>query len=432
MPEKYKCIECGKEFSTESHTEDETKFCSQECMDEYKKSNRRGEWVTKICPSCGKEFESLKSRNKKYCSEKCFNDKNDLYMQYNCDCCGKEIRMRKSDYQKKIKRNQKSISCSKECANIMKHTGREIACDNCGKNFYRSQSVIDKQEHHFCCLDCELEYKHNLHYEDRKCEICGETFHVKKKSDQRFCSITCQGKWQSTQIGELNPRFKREKIECEYCHKEIYVKNYKIKSGQHNFCSNKCRQKWYAKTWCQQIEWKNLSRERLLKSLQEGKMGNNLNSKPQILVDNLLNKMKIEFIKEYPITYYAIDDYLTGSNLMIEVQGDYWHSNPYKFKNKLAERQFKIITKDKAKHSYIKNKYGIEVLYLWEDDILNNIEVCEKLISLYIKTNGILNNYHSFNYYIDENHNLCLKDIIVTPYQDMDVDMYRHLKQKTS
>ena len=67
-----------------------------------------------------------------------------------------------------------------------------------------------------------------------------------------------------------------------------------------------------------------------------------------------------------------------------------------------------------------------------EYDILNNIDVCEKLIALYIETNGILENYHSFNYYLNEKRELCLRSTLVIPYQDMDVCMYRHLKEKIS
>ena len=40
-------------------------FCSRKCQCEYKKGKPKGEWITKICPSCGKEFITLKSKNKK-------------------------------------------------------------------------------------------------------------------------------------------------------------------------------------------------------------------------------------------------------------------------------------------------------------------------------------------------------------------------------
>lgn len=150
-------------------------------------------------------------------------------------------------------------------------------------------------------------------------------------------------------------------------------------------------------------------------------------SKPQKMIDALLNNMKIKYEREYNITYYSVDNYLLHDNLMIEVQGDYWHGNPNKFNDTLTKQQYKRISRDKAKHTYIKKTFGIEVLYLWENDIYNNLELCEKLIKLYIKTNGILKNYHSFNYYIDENSNICLKKNLVTPYQDMNLAEYKHL-----
>ena len=38
-----------------------------------------------------------------------------------------------------------------------------------------------------------------------------------------------------------------------------------------------------------------------------------------------------------------------------------------------------------------------------EDDIYNNIDVCRLLILEYIKSQGVLKNYHSFNYQTEEN-----------------------------
>ena len=114
MPEICSCIQCGKEFKVKPYKKDTAKFCSKECHGKYKKGKRKGEWVTKICPSCGKEFETLKSKEKKYCSQQCNKDRNENYINYNCDCCGKEIRIKKSNYQKLLDGKQKSITCSYE------------------------------------------------------------------------------------------------------------------------------------------------------------------------------------------------------------------------------------------------------------------------------------------------------------------------------
>lgn len=48
------------------------------------------------------------------------------------------------------------------------------------------------------------------------------------------------------------------------------------------------------------------------------------------------------------------------------------------------------------------------------------------IILEYINNSGILNNYHSFNYRI-ENDKLILNDEIIKPYQDMKVTEYNYL-----
>lgn len=93
----------------------------------------------------------------------------------------------------------------------------------------------------------------------------------------------------------------------------------------------------------------------------------------------------------------------------------------------MNERQKDWISNDKRKMSYVLNHYGIKMLYLWETDLEKNYDLCEKLILEYIRTNGKLKNYHSFNYYIDKNENLQLYDQIIIPYQDKNLEEYRHL-----
>ena len=88
--------------------------------------------------------------------------------------------------------------------------------------------------------------------------------------------------------------------------------------------------------------------------------------------------------------------------------------------------QYGRINRDKAKHSFLKNKYNIEVLYLWETDIIKYPDKCSLLIQKYVETNGILDNYQSFNYSIDNNI-LTLNDSIITPYQDMAIEQYRDM-----
>lgn len=306
-----------------------------------------------------------------------------------------------------------------------KLTGEYVACEWCGKLVYKTQSQLNKHEHHYCSNKCQSEKKHAETYEDRLCEICGKPMHVSKKSAQRFCSAECQKIWQAQQTGKLNKRFNRQKINCAYCGDEFFIKKYKTNIDQHHFCSKKCRQEWYANVWSQSDDWKEESRKRAVDILK-----NNIKitlTKPQIAINGLLDSCNIKYNNEEPFVYYAVDNYLVDYNLVIEVMGDYWHANPIKF-NKLNDLQRKNIGRDKAKHTFIDKYYGINILYLWEKDILENPDMCTLLIKLYIDNKGILDNYHSFNYILYGNE-LVLNDKIVQPYQDMSNDKINEYKK---
>ena len=45
-------------------------------MPNIKTKSRPGIWIVKTCPSCGQEFTVLKSKQTKYCSQKCNQERN--------------------------------------------------------------------------------------------------------------------------------------------------------------------------------------------------------------------------------------------------------------------------------------------------------------------------------------------------------------------
>lgn len=139
-------------------------------------------------------------------------------------------------------------------------------------------------------------------------------------------------------------------------------------------------------------------------------------SKPQQIINEVLEEMGINYISEYECRFYLIDHYLTDYNLMIEVQGDFWHCSPLLSKKANTNGVKSNVAKDKRKHTFIKSKYGIEVLYLWETDINENLELCKELIKLYIENNGILDNYHSFNYVLNNGKLEVIKEKYVVGY----------------
>ncbi|WP_251402711.1 endonuclease domain-containing protein [Ureibacillus chungkukjangi] len=138
------------------------------------------------------------------------------------------------------------------------------------------------------------------------------------------------------------------------------------------------------------------------------------------LIKELLIKLEIEFNEEKQFKYYATDFYLPTFNKVIEVMGDYWHANPNKYPNysNLNNIQKKDIVRDKRKRTYLSKYYNIDILYVWENEVNNEIKLCEELIKLFVQENKLIN-YNSFNYFLNSKQGIELKEITVIPYFDL-------------
>lgn len=232
--------------------------------------------------------------------------------------------------------------------------------------------------------------------------------------------------------GKESPFYKQVEVECTNCGNIYNVIPYDYNKtnkfgDNHNFCCQKCyweyRSKYYIDDKHPLFGVPRSDENKIHQSILTSKMISDgifpqTLTKPHKKINDLLQSNQIIFENEHFEKYHSIDIFLTNHNLMIEIMGDYWHANPLKYNiNYLTSQQKKSIKQDKSKHTYIKKYENIEILYLWEKDINTNIGLCWQLIERYIKTNGNLDNYHSFNYHLD-NNNLSLNDIIVVPFQD--------------
>lgn len=113
------------------------------------------------------------------------------------------------------------------------------------------------------------------------------------------------------------------------------------------------------------------------------KLNSGGSSKLEKMVGKTLIDMGIKFEPQFELKGKLYDYHIKGTNILIEVNGDFWHANPRKYKstdtlpfpNKevIAESLWK---KDEKKlNNALKN--GYKVLSLWEMDIrpLNDIEL---------------------------------------------------------
>lgn len=296
-----------------------------------------------------------------------------------------------------------------------KHKGGvTFNCEYCGKEVWQPKTQYNRGKHHYCSNKCQKMAYSKANREIRKCEFCNKEFETTKCNSKRFCCVECQHEWQKTITGKLNPRCTCIDKKCGWCGKEILVKKYKIDKFQHLFCSIECKREWYGNVFSQTDEWKEESKIRAVKILSRGCISTD--TKPQLLINSLLDNMYVKYENEKNFKYYAMDNYLPEYNLIIEVMGDYWHCSPLKYTpDSMNDVHKKRIKQDKAKRTYTKKYYGIDILYLWEHDINNNIELCRLLIKRYIDNKGKLSNYNSFNYHIT-NGKLIKNRKIILPY----------------
>ncbi len=137
-------------------------------------------------------------------------------------------------------------------------------------------------------------------------------------------------------------------------------------------------------------------------------------SKPEIKLVEILSELNFTYIHQFKIKkpketqnrynnkIYYYDIYLPDFNLIIEMNGNYWHANPnfykaddivfFKFAHIKAEDIWK---RDKLKHDYAKEK-GHNIITIWENEIhkKTNDEIKELLI---IKINQYANSKNKIN-----------------------------------
>lgn len=88
----------------------------------------------------------------------------------------------------------------------------------------------------------------------------------------------------------------------------------------------------------------------------------------EIKMRNELKRRSINFVEQYVVgNRYVADFYLPEYNIIIECDGDYWHTRP------------EVMEKDIRKNSFIK-KQGYSLYRFWESEINECIESCVDIV----------------------------------------------------
>jgi endogenous inhibitor of DNA gyrase (YacG/DUF329 family) len=299
------------------------------------------------------------------------------------------------------KETKNKTFCSKQCQSI-DFKNKQRKCPICGKSTpnkvycsekcqWESQKGCDKEKWEMIkCLNCEIEIKR-----------------LKTRKSKQFCSKKCRKTYEiNNKIGIYDPKnrilkfgnetkLKHSKITKKLWESEEHRRKVKIsqlkkyKELGHWFgCDEKStekRRETCLKKYGVEVCGRNLKeiRDKIYKTCLKkyGKYPNEMGlsacgkiTKIEKIVENILINKKIDFIKQYRVYYnekkhkYKIFDFFVlEKNILIEVDGDYWHGNPRFFKTP-NEMQKNAIKNDIFKNKLARKK-KYKLLRYWENEI---------------------------------------------------------------
>jgi len=115
--------------------------------------------------------------------------------------------------------------------------------------------------------------------------------------------------------------------------------------------------------------------KRMLNWMNKNKLQrfNNKDTKCEIYFESHLIDLKIKYDKQFICNPFYADFYLPNYNLIVEIDGDYWHANPKKFSpddivGKKKQSAKEIWKRDDKKNEAYK-KAGYSVLRIWDSDL---------------------------------------------------------------
>ena len=262
--------------------------------------------------------------------------------------------MKKAHYQPKICEKCKLLFTPNSGMAKICSSCRIYICKFCGKNFtsYRNRKIT------FCSLDCTNKWQetNKAKEKDRKntllkrgsgkiktCITCNKQFYspgwYMKKANVKYCSRRC--------------RKLAIEINCPICNKKFTRPPSDIKTSKNNYCSRECATAGILK---------NRIKNKLIKP-----------TKLEIAGCEILKTITLNFKEQFLINNkFIVDVLVENKNIIIQWDGDFWHSNPKFYdKNNLSKIQQINMKRDKSCNAYLK-KCGYKIIRFWEYDVHNN------------------------------------------------------------
>ena len=107
-------------------------------------------------------------------------------------------------------------------------------------------------------------------------------------------------------------------------------------------------------------------------------------SKLEQRFEDMLIELNIQYLCQFPLDGYLFDFYIPKHNLLIEVDGDWFHCNPKVYPEPIYETQRVTLQNDKKKNLICEKTNNIQLLRFWEKDINDNPDLVKSKLSGYL------------------------------------------------
>jgi len=97
-------------------------------------------------------------------------------------------------------------------------------------------------------------------------------------------------------------------------------------------------------------------------------------TKPEKEMNQILKELKVEFEPQKVVGFKIYDFYVPQSNLLIEVDGDYFHANPEVYTEEALNSMQKRNLKNDEFKDTLANGRGYNLIRVWESDLANKYE----------------------------------------------------------
>lgn len=262
-----------------------------------------------------------------------------------------------------------------------------------GSGKYLSQQFIHHIKHQHKDISIE-QYFINLGISQPVCKCgCGKHTKITYKGSKLIWRLYACGrndgvkKWskeaKTNRIGDKNPMYGKKpwnKQQTKNTNKSLMTVAQKL-TGRKISTTTKLKQSISARKRIvhghtghkHTEETKTLLRQHTLKMIHEGKIPQT-DTLPCRIVAAILDELNITYIKEYICSFWSFDFYIPDSNVYIEVDGDYFHSNPIIYTNgPQTKTQKRNHYRDIKKNQYC-TQNNMKLIRIWEYDIINHRE----------------------------------------------------------